>query len=94
MAAEAAAVHGPEVTASRLQLDVERLKQWMRSLGYPEHAAPPPAFIELPPLVANSPPECTLEWEDPSGHKLRICLKGQATDHALELGQMLWRVPS
>lgn len=91
MAAETAAVHGPELTASRLQLDVGRLKHWMRSFGCTQAAVAASPFVELPPLVGGSTPECTLEWEDPSGHKLRISLKGQATAHALELGHMLWR---
>ena len=91
LAAETAAVHGADVTASQLQLDVKRLKDWMHSLGYPENSAGAPQFVELPPLMGGSTPECTLEWEDASGHKLRISLKGQATAHALELGQMLRR---
>lgn len=91
VAAEAAAVHGVEATASRLEIDAARLKQWMRSAGDSDAAATPPIrFVELAPLPPDSTAECTLELEDPSGRKLRISLKGAATAHALELGRMLW----
>lgn len=91
LAAEAAAAHGAEETAALLQLNVARLKQWMR--GVADEPAPAPAtqpqFVELPPL-ADAAPECTLELEDASGRKLRVSLKGRATAHAVEIGQMLW----
>lgn len=91
MAAEAAVCCGPDTAAARLQLDAARLKQWIDRLGLEELAEKPPMFVELPPLTAGCPPECTLEWEEPSGRKIRISFKGQATDQLLPLGQMLWR---
>ena len=91
VAAETAVVHGVEATASQLQLDADRLKQRMRSLGHEEPAAARPQFVELPAFPSASPAECTLELEEPSGRTLRISLKGQATTQALELGEMLWR---
>jgi hypothetical protein len=51
-AAEAAAEHGAEAVAADLDVDLGRLRDWMRSVdgGEPEGAAA--AFVELPPLVA------------------------------------------
>lgn len=95
-AAEAAAEHGAEVVAADLDVVLGRLRHWMRSVdgGEPEGAAA--AFVELPPLagfaeIAGPAAECTLEFEEPSGRKLRISLRGPATAQALELGQVLWR---
>jgi hypothetical protein len=97
-AAEAAAEHGAKAVAADLDVDLGRLRHWMRSVegGEPEGAAP--AFVELPPLanfagMADAGPaaECTLELEEPSGRKLRISLRGPATAQALELGRVLWR---
>jgi hypothetical protein len=91
MAAETAAVHGVEATARRLLIDPARLKEWLPVAGRAAGAADAPQFLELPPLLVGPPAECTLELEDPSGRKLRILLKGQATAQAVALGRMLWR---
>lgn len=97
-AAEAAAERGAEAVAADLDVDLGRLRHWMRSVagGKPPGAAA--AFVELPPLAgsagmadAGSTAECTLELEEPSGRKLRISLRGPATAQALELGRVLWR---
>jgi hypothetical protein len=94
-AAAAASVHGLRETAARLQLNVQRLRQWMRAgsrrADVPPPAAARPQFVELAGLPSPATPECTLECEEPSGRKLRICLRGGATGQALQLGQMLWR---
>src|SRR6185369_4198890 len=63
-AAAVAAVHGLELTAARLRLDEDRLRQWM---GSPPDAADAASsaqssqFIELPLLDHGSTPECILE---------------------------------
>ena len=97
-AAEAAAEHGAEAVAADLDVDLGRLRHWMRSVdtGVLDDAAV--AFVELPPLAgfaampdAGPAAECTLEFEEPSGRKLRISLRGPATAQALELGRVLWR---
>ena len=62
-------------------------------------AGPPATFVELPALpgaagranASTGAAECTLEFEEPSGRKLRISLRGPATAQALELGRVLWR---
>ena len=93
LAAAVAAVHGIELTAAQLCLDVNRLRQWMRSLGNdaPNASSAQVAhFVELPVLDQDTP-ECTLELEEPCGRKLRISLKGPATKQVVELGRMLIR---
>jgi hypothetical protein len=95
-AAAVAKVHGVESTAARLHLAEDRLRQWVRRLGNDvEEASSAQAaqFVELPSFDDSSTPKCTLEFEEPSGRKLRISLKGTATRQALELGRMLWRGP-
>jgi hypothetical protein len=94
IAAAAARVHGVDLTAARLQVDVARLKRWLGVLGEAGGAAAPvspPAFVELPPLDIGAAGECMLEIEEPSGRKLRMVWKGPATTQAMELGQRLWR---
>ena len=97
-AAKAAATHGAEAVAADLDLDLGRLRHWMRSVdgGVPEGAAA--AFVELSSLAdfagtaeARPAAECTFELEEPSGRRLRISLRGPATSQALELGRVLWR---
>ena len=97
-AAEAAAEHGAEAVAADLDVDLGRLRRWMRSVDAGEPEGEAAAFVELPPLAglvgradSGRSAECTLELEEPSGRKLRISLRGPATAQALELGRALWR---
>jgi hypothetical protein len=98
-AAKAAAAHGAEAVAADLGVDLGRLQHWMRLVGDSEPRAMPVAFVELSPLpglrgmadAGPAAPECTLEFEEPSGRRLRISLKGPATAQAMELGRVLWR---
>jgi len=88
LAAETAAEHGIEETASRLQLNVERLEQWVEQLGLVCEPAESTgaAFVELPSVPLRSPGECRVEVEDPSGRRIRISLKGSAV---AQLGTVL-----
>lgn len=94
-AVKAAAMHGAEAVAVDLGVDLDRLRHWMRSVDSGQPEAAPATFVELPriPGVADggAASECTLEFEEPSGRRLRILLKGAATTQALELGRALWR---
>lgn len=94
MAAEAAAMCGAEATAARLRVDPSRLRGWMDSQDGMQSRGEQQSFVELPALPFANPAECTLELEEPSGRKLRIALRGQATAQAMTLSQMLWRAPS
>jgi hypothetical protein len=92
MAAETAAANGVDATAGHLLLSPARLQQWLTRIESP---APPvvetPQFLELPPIAFGPAAECTLELEDKCGKKLRIVLKGPATQQAAVLGQLLWK---
>jgi hypothetical protein len=95
-AVKAAAAHGVETVAADLDVDLGRLQHWIRIVDGGEAEAAPATFIELPALagMADAVPvaaECTLEFEEPTGRKLRISLRGPATAQALELGRVLWR---
>lgn len=99
VAGNVAAEHGAEAVAADLDVDLGRLRHWMRCIddGGPE--AMPATFVELPRLPGlagtadgdAAASECTLELEEPSGRKLRISMKGAATAQAMELGRVLWR---
>jgi hypothetical protein len=96
-AVEAAAAHGAETVAADLDVDLGRLQHWVRIVD--GGGATPATFVELPALpgvagmtdAGAGPSECTLEFEEPTGRKLRISLRGPATAQALELGRVLWR---
>jgi hypothetical protein len=98
-AVKAAVTHGAEAVAADLGVNLVRLRDWMRSVEGGEPEAAPAAFVELPELpciagiadACTAASECTLEFEEPSGRRLRISLKGLATAQAMELGRVLWR---
>lgn len=98
-AVKAAAAHGAETVAADLDVDLGRLQHWVRIVDGGEAEATPATFVELPALpgvaemadAGGGPSECTLEFEEPTGRKLRISLRGPATAQALELGRVLWR---
>lgn len=91
MAMEVAAVGGLSATARRLRLNATELKKRMQAAADDQGREEDPRFVELPFVGAAPLPECILEAEDPSGTKLRIHLKAEATAQALSLGRMLWR---
>lgn len=93
-AAEVAEACGVETAAARLHLDAVRLQQWLDRREAQSERPERMGFVELPPLPLGTTSECMLELEDPSGRKLRISLKGQATAQVLSLSQLLWRTPS
>jgi hypothetical protein len=98
-AVKAAAAHGAETVAADLDVDLGRLQHWVRIVDGGEAEAAPATFVELPALtglagMTDAVPvasECTLEFEEPTGRKLRISLRGPATGQALELGRALWK---
>jgi hypothetical protein len=72
-------------------VDLARLRHWVQTVDGDETEAAPATFVELPALpgVAGmtdadaGPSECTLEFEEPTGRKLRISLRGPATAQAV-----------
>ena len=49
-----------------------------------------PAFLELAVASAADTGECLVEWEDPSGAKMRIQLKGVAVPDLVALSYSFW----
>jgi hypothetical protein len=99
VAGKVAAEHGADAVAADLDVDLGRLRHWMRCVDGRGPEAMPATFVELPRLPGLSEvadggaaaSECTLELEEPSGRRLRISVKGAATAQAMELGRVLWR---
>jgi len=79
-----------------LRLEYYSLKKRFEAVAGPTKSKKPetsrPHFVEIsqPVLV----PECFLEFENPSGAKLKIQLKGAANLDLVALGQAFWRTPS
>jgi len=72
--------HGINKTARTLGLKYDSLKKHLEGTasdaGDPVKAKPP-EFLELLPGGLTSPsPECTIEWEDGHGGKIRMHVKG------------------
>jgi hypothetical protein len=92
-AAEAAKRYGVNPTAQALRLDYNRLKKHMTAKVDPvkrkREITPGPEFVELigPPPGATT--DCHIEVESSRGAKVRIQLKGMATD---ELASLIHRL--
>jgi transposase-like protein len=91
LAAQAAAEHGIAETAYHLQLNPQRLEQWVDQLGLGRGAAEAidVEFVELPALPLSPPGECQVEVEEVSGRKLRIWLTGSAVVHLASVAAAL-----
>jgi hypothetical protein len=92
-AASLARKHGLNKVATALRLEYYRLKKEVQRSGKPQrHESPRQQFVELSqPILA---PECLLEFENPSGAKLKIQLKGAANLDLVTLSQAIWRTQS
>jgi hypothetical protein len=55
-----------------------------------KHARSLPAFLELTPPTSIGPCECTLEWEDAAGAKMRVHLTGIAAPDLAALSRSFW----
>lgn len=87
MAVQLARVHGVAATARALKLDYYSLK---KRLGASHVATPPrPAFIELASGLP-APRECIIEFEDVSGARLRVHLKGHEAPDLAALSHRFW----
>jgi hypothetical protein len=47
-------------------------------------------FVELPSFAASDSGECLLEWEDASGGKMRVRLRGVGMPDLAALGRGFW----
>jgi hypothetical protein len=77
--------YGLNPTARVLKLDYYSLKKRVDAAGGP---APSSTFVELPssPLVSS---ECVIEWEDATGSRMRLHVKGDHPD-VLALSRSFW----
>ena len=74
-AARLACAYGINRTARALRLDYYALKK--RAAAAARSGERAPQFVEIVPGgLPASRPECTIELEDASGTKMRICLQG------------------
>lgn len=93
--------HGIHPTARALRLDYytlkERLEQRAVSGPAPATGITAAPFVELPSPVGSGfapgplgPCECTVEWEDGAGAKMRLRFQGVATPDLAALGRSFW----
>lgn len=93
-AAELARRHGLAKTARALRLDYYSLKERIEKAGDRPGSCQVnarPTFVELVPQPTTAVSECTVELEDPSGARMRICLKGTAVPDLIDLSNSFWR---
>jgi hypothetical protein len=88
-AVHVAAQYGLNRTAKVLHLDYYCLKK--RLNGGNVTKEPLPSFIELPPPICGSIPECMVELENQNGAKMRIHFKGGQIPDLGALSSMFWR---
>ena len=55
-----------------------------------DRTRPVPAFLELVPPAGRGPCECTVEWEDTAGAKMRVHLKGIVAPDLAALSRSFW----
>jgi hypothetical protein len=86
-AAELAGLHGVSRTASALKVGYYELQK--RTGRQPGRAEPqsPLAFVELPPVIAG---ECLIEFENTSGRRMRVQIKGGQLPDLEALGRSFW----
>ena len=85
-AVKMAVTHGLGPTARVLKLDYYSFK---KRVDCDSSSAPSSTFVELPssPLVSN---ECVIEWEDATGARMRVHVKGQTLPDVLALSRGFW----
>ena len=92
-AVDAARDHGVSRSAQALRLDYYRLKERLESA--PEVAGPDPVpgggFLEFP-LFTPATSECVFALEDARGTRLRVELKGVASEELEALARALWNI--
>ena len=81
---------GPRRPSARKPFDRRRRIPARKRPGYrrTDTAQSLPAFLELAPPAA--PCQCTVEWEDAAGAKMRVELKGTAMPDLAALSRSFW----
>ena len=93
-ATKLAAMYGVSQTAAALGLDYYGLKKRVeeKPSAPPRKSAGTPAFVELAPPSLAAPGECIVEFEDATGAKMRVHLKGGDSPDLLALGHSFWNI--
>jgi hypothetical protein len=85
--------YGISRTANALGVNYQALK---KRLGRPAAAASrqeaesEARFVELTPFLPSGTGECSLEWEDAGGAKMRVRLQGVGMPDLVALGRSFW----
>jgi len=84
--------YGLNRTARALRLDYSGLKKRIDFCvsGGASQTSDEPKFMELLPSGTNSAVECTIEYDDAKGAKIRIHLKGPQLPDLVALSGSLW----
>ena len=89
-AARLAGSYGICRTAKALRVDYYSLKARFEQESAGAAELPREKFLELPPPTTTSLGECTVEWEDAAGSKMRVHLKGFHAPDLAALGRSFW----
>ena len=94
LALELAARHGVSRTAIALRVDYYALKKRLDAQMPPRRvdSAVAPAFVELPPPSLATAGGCVIEFENVSGAKMRIELRGSQVPDLAALGRSFWEL--
>ena len=89
-----AARHGVSRTAIALRVDYYALKKRLDAQMPPRRvdSAVAPAFVELPPPSLATAGGCVIEFENVSGAKMRIELRGSQVPDLAALGRSFWEL--
>lgn len=92
LAVELASTYGVCQTAGALRLDYYHLKKRVAAQSSRSGPAlpPPPLFVELPASTMSPPGECVIEWENSTGSRMRVHLKGGQTPDLVALSGSFW----
>lgn len=87
-AVDLAGRYGVSRTAAAIRVGFYELQKRVARVRNGEQAASSMAFVELPLAVAAG--ECLIEFENPSGSKMRVQLKGGQLPDLVALGRSFW----
>ena len=89
LAVSLADVHGLSRTASALKLDYYSLRQRVAARSS-DPGSVAPAFIEFSPPSLAPATECVVEFENGSGARMRVHLRGCEIPDLVALGRSFW----
>lgn len=89
LAVKLAEVHGVSRTATALKLDYHALKNRVAGESS-DPSSVVPTFIELTPSPLTPSTECVVEFEDGSGARMRVQLRGCQAPDLVALGRSFW----